>query len=399
MVILPETEVALPSLDNFESGFETRMQRFLDRRCRIVFLYECRDYGSFRYRCYAPACILNRRHPGVATWFFQDEIPAIEGFLEGIGILVLARMPWSNSLERLLCRAEGKGVEVVFDTDDLVFDSRFSPLVCNVLRTRNRIEVDYWFAYVARRFAVADRCSRYLSTNSFLDERLRSCFPGRETRVVPNFPTFEQFEASETVREIKRARSESPVFLAGYFSGSATHNDDFGMIGKEVAAWMAEFPEVRLRIVGYLDPPACFDELREQGRVELMKATDFLSLQRLIGECDVNLAPLVPGVFADCKSELKFFDAALVETITVASPSFAFREVIDPGRNGFLCAPGSWFETLAMLSRWSAAERRAVASVAREDVLQRYSGEVLEEQVLRAFGCPADESEGAVRRC
>ncbi len=372
------------ALSNYGIGFDDRFRPLRAGSCRVVFLYEARDFGSFRYRCYAPARILNRREPGVATWFFQDEIPLWEQSLTGVETIVLARMPWSNSLERLMSRAEARGIELVFDTDDLVFDSRHSPLICNILRTRNRIEADYWFAYVARRFVVADRCHRFLATNEFLAERLRSCFPGKDCEVVPNFPTAGQVAVSGAIHGEKAGLPSERPFLAGYFSGSATHNDDFGMIEGEVLDWLENDPDTRLRVVGYLDLSGRFDRMRAAGRVEVLEATDFLSLQKWIAECDVNLAPLVPGVFADCKSELKFFDAALVGTPTIASPTFAFRGVMNHGENGFLCRGGEWSANLRALAGMDPEQRRAVAERARGEVLRRYTGPDLEETVCRA---------------
>ncbi|MFP4352226.1 MAG: glycosyltransferase [Puniceicoccaceae bacterium] len=372
------------ALANFATGFDDRIAALRAGTCRIVFLYEARDFGSFRYRCYAPARILNRREAGVASWFFQDEIPLLEQALDGVERIVLARMPWSNSLDRLLARARARGIELVFDTDDLVFDSRHSPLICNILRTRNRIEADYWFAYVARRFVVADRCDRFLATNEFLADRVRDCFPEKECGVVPNFPTTGQVAVSESIHAEKTGSPTEGPFLAGYFSGSATHNDDFGMVESEVVDWLENDPDTRLRVVGYLDLSGRFDRLRTAGRVEVVEATDFLSLQKLIAECDVNLAPLLPGVFADCKSELKFFDAALVGTPTIASPTFAFRGVMRHGGNGFLCRQGEWAASLRALAAMPPSERGAVAERARGEVLRRYTGPDLEETVHRS---------------
>jgi len=286
----------------------------------------------------------------------------------------------------LICRAEASGIEIIYDTDDLVFDLRYGSAICNRLRTRNRIEVDYWFAYLARRFAVAERCRRFVSTNGFLDERIKDLFPESVRSVVPNFPTEEQFEISATIRRIKEGGESDGDFLIGYFSGTATHNNDFGMIGEELFHWMTANPRTRLRVVGYLDLPSRFEGLRLDGRIECLPVTDFLSLQRLIAECDLNLAPLVPGVFADCKSELKFFDAALVDTPTVASPTYAFRSVIEHGQNGFLCPEGSWAAILQQVYAMGSTARREVAVSARRDVLQKYAGPDMERKVCSCHG-------------
>lgn len=373
------------SLGTYEAGYGERTACLRSGSCEVVFLYEERDFGSFRYRCYAMARALNRTRPGSATWIFQREIAVLEGALGGIRTLVLARMPWTNALERLLVRAEAAGIDLVYDVDDLVFDPSWSPAICNLVRTKNRIEVDYWFGYVARRFAVAERCHRYLATHEFLAERVRRCFPGRKVGVVPNVPTPEEFSESERIRGQKAAvRSASP-FLVGYFSGSMTHNDDFGMIEGDLLAFLDRHGEVVLRLGGYLELSSQWNRIRDEGRIQTMGLTDFLGLQWRIAECDLNLAPLVPGVFADCKTELKFFDAALVDVPTLASPTYAFREAIEDGENGVLAGATAWLDALEELLGAGGEGRRAMAERARRDVLAGYRGERVDRRIAKAF--------------
>ena len=77
-----------------------------------------------------------------------------------------------------------------------------------------------------------------------------------------------------------------------------------------------------------------------------MPLQDFINLQRSIAEVEINIAPLQDNVFTNCKSDLKFFEAAICGTITLASPTFAFRKAIEHGRTGFLVAPHEWDEAL-----------------------------------------------------
>ncbi len=48
----------------------------------------------------------------------------------------------------------------------------------------------------------------------------------------------------------------------------------------------------------------------EEGRITFAPFVDFVELQRLIAEVDVNIFPLVQNTFTNCKSQLKFFEAA-----------------------------------------------------------------------------------------
>ena len=70
-----------------------------------------------------------------------------------------------------------------------------------------------------------------------------------------------------------------------------------------------------------------------------------MNLPTEMARLDINLAPLEVGnPFCEAKSELKFFDAALVNVPTVASPTGPFRRAIDHGRTGILAASADdWY--------------------------------------------------------
>ena len=76
---------------------------------------------------------------------------------------------------------------------------------------------------------------------------------------------------------------------------------------------------------------------------------DFLNLQRLIANVEINLVPLQNNVFTNCKSELKYFEAGIVGTVSIASPIFSYKKVIADKENGYLSNSYEWCEKLAAL--------------------------------------------------
>ena len=79
-------------------------------------------------------------------------------------------------------------------------------------------------------------------------------------------------------------------------------------------------------------------------RVELLQ--DFVNLQQLIGSVEVNLVPLQDNIFTNCKSELKYFEAGVTGTVTIASPSFTLARAIEDGENGYIARSFEWHEKL-----------------------------------------------------
>jgi len=97
---------------------------------------------------------------------------------------------------------------------------------------------------------------------------------------------------------------------------------------------------------------------------------------------DVNLAPLeLNHKFTESKSELKYFEAALMELPTVASDIAPFRVGITDGRTGFLCGnEQAWFQALERLVL-DADLRVRMGKAARADSLERYTTRTRSEQL------------------
>jgi hypothetical protein len=106
-------------------------------------------------------------------------------------------------------------------------------------------------------------------------------------------------------------------------------------------------------------------------------------LPDVLRDVDVNLAPLEPGsVFNESKSAIKWLEAALTATPTVASPTEPFRDAITDGTNGVLAsAPEEWERALDELLDDGDARAR-LGERARRDALLRWSPHVQGERYL-----------------
>ena len=131
--------------------------------------------------------------------------------------------------------------------------------------------------------------------------------------------------------------------------------------------------DIIFRIVGFMEMPDFLKSYESSGRIERKNLVDFVELQKEIAEVDVNIAPLVGNQFSNSKSELKYFEASIVGTVTVATPTYVFSEVIRHGDNGFLCEHGQWLDTLESLY-WMNKEGkvREIAVKAHDLCVDRY---------------------------
>ena len=224
-------------------------------------------------------------------------------------------------------------------------------------------------------------CDGVITTNAFLAEKVRD-FSGLPTWTVPNFLNQAQIDLSSQIRAAKQHSewARDGQIDIGYFSGTPTHARDFALIEPALVSLLESNPAVRLRIVGF--PPQSELLAPFAHRIETLPLQDFLNLQRVIGDVEINVVPLQDNEFANCKSELKYFEAAIVGTVTIATPTFTYRGAIDDGWNGYLATAQQWDDVLR--ERVAAVDGvRTVAERAAADALERYAPEA-QASALRA---------------
>ena len=258
-----------------------------------------------------------------------------------------------------------------------MFDYRDLPVVLYTTRSKNWL---YWFAYFFGIRRIAKRVDGFICTNDFLAEKLARSFK-KPVKVIRNSLNKKQIEVSEELLKNKKHDN----FVIGYFSGSPTHIRDFGLVESELVEFLKKHDDAKLKVVGDMEFSLRMKEMINEGRVEVKKKVDYLKLQKEIAEVDVNIAPLIVNDFTNCKSELKFFEAAIVETTTIASPTYTFKKAITNGENGFLAKPGEWQEKLEYLYNHP-EENKRIAKKAKAYALKHYYGSEFLKEVEGVYG-------------
>jgi glycosyltransferase involved in cell wall biosynthesis len=320
---------------------------------RILYIAGEPDTPGATYRCdrYEAACCL-------AGW--EATTVAIKDVTDktllGHDVVVLWRAAWDGHVEQIIACARGNGSRVVFDVDDLMIKPELAKIaIVDGIRTIQVTESDaqYFFGRVQRVLANADVCS---CTTSELARHLREW--QKATHVLPNGFDAEALRRSRlAVRQAKQAEGDGLIRL-GYAAGTRTHQKDFRQAAGAVARVLAARPDTRLVLFrATTDGQGVvlaeeFDELAPyQDRIEWRAMVPLIDLPDELIRFDINLAPLeVENPFCEAKSELKYFEAALVDVPTVASPTGPYRRAIDDGRTGFLAAgEDEWYARMLQL--------------------------------------------------
>jgi glycosyltransferase involved in cell wall biosynthesis len=283
-------------------------------------------------------------------------------------------------VREMLAYARETGMRLVYDIDDLVFDPAFADhidSVCRMLPYERRHYLDA----MRRRRELLLRCDLVTVSTPPLARIAESL--GRPAAVIPNPINDEQMRLAAALATAPLGHREG--ILIGYFSGSPTHQRDFAECEPALLDIIARHPEIRFRFVGYLDLGPRWDRYRD--RVERIGYLGTAELLRVVAETDINLAPLEIGnPFCESKSEVKFFQTALVGVPTVASATEPFRAAIQDGVTGFLvCNTEDWRRALERLIA-SDSRRKAIGAAAKAAALARFSLAAVIPHAVAALG-------------
>jgi glycosyltransferase involved in cell wall biosynthesis len=385
-----------PQREHWVASLGERISRMFARPKRVAWVYRAPDTSSFRYRASNIVDALNAEPDCEvgAAWFTETELDEIAHLIPDLDAIVIVRYPYNAVIGRLIDRAKRHGVRLVFDCDDLVFDIDFAPLIMETIGKDpgNSREWDVWFAYLGRVEASMRHCTSAITTTEPLREHIGARITRDRVSVVPNFMNRIQQQYSAQLLAAKQDGGwrRTDLVTVGYFSGTPTHARDFALTVPALVRLFDSDPQVTLRVVGFLDSHSALMEYAD--RIELLPFVDFVHLQRIIAEVEVNLAPLSHGMFNNCKSELKYFEAAAVGTWSIASPTWAVAGAIDDGKTSRLARAHEWDGALAEavdLAR-DTTTYAARAGDAAEQVHRTYSWNGHVEGILAALRLDED---------
>ena len=342
---------------------------------KVLYIAENVESAQFRYRVKNVAEALDSSTEWQAKWVLASDIDSVK--LDSIDLVVILRQTAKDKkILDFVDLAQNCGIKVLFDLDDLIFDYRD---ILALLKGTNSKNVVYWMGYILGIRRIAKKVDGFVTTNDFLAKKLKRSF-NRPVKVIPNSLDDAQVEAADECIKDK----EHKGFVIGYFSGSPTHVRDLRMIEPEIFKFLDEHNDAKLRIVGFMEPSHEMKKRIKNGQVEILKFMDYLEQLKTMSKVDVNIAPLVISEFTNCKSELKFFEAAAVETTTIASPTYTFKKAISDGKNGFLAQPGEWYDKLEYLYS-NPSENQKIAKAARKYALENYHGKKFAKEVEEVY--------------
>jgi glycosyltransferase involved in cell wall biosynthesis len=327
------------------------------------------DGAPTRYRAHIPAEALQTL--GIETCVISYRDPAILEEVMSSDAVVFYRVPATYQVLEIIemVREDSHIIPILGDVDDLIFDPEVTLSLENLDRL-SRGERALWRRGVQRYRTTLENCDVFLGSTATISQEAERLIG------IPSW-TFENGVGSllsiASEEAIGRARKPGPLRI-GYFSGTDTHDADWLSIEPVVAQVMDEHPDIQLWLGGMVAASHRLDAY--SGRIVRKPFMPWFKLPQVIRDVDVCLAPLVNNsAFNESKSAIKWLEAALVETPTIASGTSPFRRAISSGETGFIAdTPEEWHDSLERLLS-DELLRRQIGARAHRSALMRLSPE------------------------
>ena len=397
------------SVRNAPASFRTPGRH---RGRQIVFISGEPKTPGHIYRVRMPAEALAKAGADVRV-LEVNELAANQGCVEASDAVVIWRAAWCKEIESAIRAARKSGTKIIFDVDDLMVDPVIAKVgIIDGIRSQGFEEsfIADFFKRIQKTMLAADYCT---CTTRPLATAMRGFY--KPVFVLPNGFDEERYLRSRRAAAERAATGSDGLIRIGYAAGSRTHQKDFACGVGAVSRVLREHPECRL--VLFRDEssasnmsclvPEEFPELDGlAGQIEWRGLVPVDDLPSELVRFDLNLAPLEVGnQFCEAKSELKYFEAALVGVPTVASPTLPFAETMKHGVTGFLASSAEeWYDAIKRLVV-DPELRRRIGAEALFDVLWKYGPECraelaagILEQVVSGGAAAAREFELELRR-
>lgn len=370
----------------FEERYEFYKDSMRKHKKINVMFYESPDASTFRYRAYNLYDLLSTANTEwISVYFFNDEIQRFLDCHPVFDFITIIRVRWNLEIDKIIKYARSNQIFICFDIDDLVFNVEDLPLVCDTssVDLESDLNLTNWFGWFSRMNETAKYADAFITTNKFLADKINS-FYKKPVFIIRNSINKEQMQISDAIYKVKEKIKPVEPFCIGYFSGSYSHNKDFDLISEHLYSFMERHKDVVLKIVGHLEVPNKLKKFDEQGRILWIPYLDFRELQREIASVDINVIPLLNNDFTNSKSELKFYEAAVVGTVSCASKTYIYENVIEDGVNGFLCEKESWISAFEKIYD-NKCSIKNLAVRANSYCRQRYYGENVLKEILDVY--------------
>lgn len=309
-----------------------------------------------------------RTHGFKVSVTMQDN-PFLSRLEKKFKIFVFHRTLNTPAIAKLIEKIKKQGKEIIFDTDDMVFDVKYMHQTDHY-KNMSFFEKKQYKKGIGEELLNDSYIKVCTTSTQFIASKLEEY--GKKVFVTTNKLSNKWLSiADDLLKNHKQEKIERNNVRIGYFSGTIGHNKDFATISDALIEILEKYPQVEIFLAGPLELEEKFAKFSE--RIIRCSYVPREKHFQNVFYCDIVLAPLEMDEFSVGKSELKFSEAGLLEVPVVAVRNQTFLNAIVDGESGFLADhKEEWIEKLSKLIE-NPDLRKSMGEKAREKALNDYT--------------------------
>ncbi len=275
-----------------------------------------------------------------------------------IDLIILCRVPANFEVLRLLHYARNLEIPVLYDIDDLIFDEAHFPASLESYAGMIDRQLHVHLALDNPSFQVViSACSGVITSTKSLAEQARH-FASDDSPIwiYPNLIGDELAVSSHVFSKtrfdknsVKDSKKNERIQLF-YGSGTKAHKQLFyELLAPVLTQILKKYEQVNISLIGYFELPESLKPFEDRISIEAF-IDDYSSYLYQLCGADINLAILEEGTATDCKSEIKWLEAAAFKVPSVVSPTKTYCYLLRHGEEVlFAKTHDEWVSALSSL--------------------------------------------------
>lgn len=321
---------------------------------------------------------------GISTSFSHWlDVPRCTNSLQFASSVIFYRVPKTKLTNSYFNEAKRLGLNVGYDIDDPIFD---------IPTYSNNINLDY--LDVKEKIGILSSSSAFESMIRMCDYAIASTpamldkikkVTNKEVYLLRNMVDSESMNVVKYINDFGvRKPKKANEFTIVYMSGSRAHEADFRCALSGLDRILNDFEKVKLIIHGHA---LVGDMLKEKypTKVKIIGFSDYYTyLESFVG-VDLNIIPLVQDDFNNCKSAIRFMEAALFNVPSLISYTGDFINIVKEGFTGeFVREESEWYDKIKLFIE-SQNKVNTIGKAANKEVLEKYQIGLSKENVNASF--------------
>jgi glycosyltransferase involved in cell wall biosynthesis/tetratricopeptide (TPR) repeat protein len=294
-----------------------------------------------------------------------------------IDAVILCRMPATFDVLRFIHYTRSLGIPVLYDIDDLIFDETHFPAPLESYAGTIDRSVHIHLTLDNPFFRIALTCCDgvIVSTQPLAEQARRFTEPTTPIWVYPNLMGDELVSLAEAITLTSsepEAELVKPLRLF-YGSGTKAHKQPFyEILVPALVALLEQYQQLELHLIGHFELPAAMQPVLDRVVIhEFM--SDYSAYLYELQQADISISILEDTIATDCKSEIKWLEAAAFGIPSVLSPTATYRHVLQDGSEAlFATTTEDWLIALNRLIT-SPELRQQIGKAAYQKAQSNYS--------------------------